>query len=893
MTSDGSIEKPTAADVLWAKLSIDSCGWLPLKVHMRDTTEVSCRLWDEWLSESTRNAVSNGINIKTPGYARQLIGFLAASHDIGKASPEFQAKIGNRCEAVKQRIVDVGLRWGYLQGLATPHALVSMLILEHNGVDRSVSDIIGSHHGLPPSSDMVSRRRLSGYSSHTGFTDQGWVSVQDALFDAAVEISGIDRASLSDTRVSIPAQDILVGIIIMADWIASNADCFPLVPISDVPIHYPPSRASAGWEKMDFPQHSGLVYGRSISFNDAFGFDPRPFQSTALEAVEHMEDAGVVVVEAPTGEGKTEAALAIAESLSRRFGQNGLFFGLPTQATANGVFTRVHSWMEKCSGSGTRTLLLAHGKSRFNDEFESIPRTGWDVGDDGSDDIVVHQWFGGKKGMLSDVVVGTVDQALMAGLKRRHLPLRHLGFSEKVVIIDECHAYDEYMGSYLRKALRWFGSFGAPVVLMSATLPPDTKRGLISAYLGKDCGVLEDEGYPQVTCATKSGITVTASQGSGRRMEVSIRYLRYDEIADVLADHLSQGGYAGIIVNTVRRAQEIYDTITEAFPDADVILIHSAFTCIDRSRKEKEVIDTLSERISSRPVIVVGTQVLEQSLDIDFDILLTDLCPIDLLIQRVGRLHRHRNIRPQPLTVPICYIIGDGAKDLDPGSVAVYGRYQLMNAQELLRGRHVLDIPDEVPGLVEAAYSQNGLEVPSEISIEYSAAKAEMEKLVNSRESKARTFQIQDPGKMENLIGWLDCPRDDPDGMLAEATVRDTDGSVEAILVYRTGEGAFFIDPDGTGTGVRIPSDCTPDDMLARTMSDCTISIPHALIGCFGMKGVLNGLERIRREEIPEQWMLSGWLSGELFLIADEAGQIGFNGAEMRYDSNRGLQIIG
>lgn len=180
------------------------------------------------------------------------------------------------------------------------------------------------------------------------------------------------------------------------------------------------------------------------------------------------------------GIGKTEAALAATEILASRFGYGGMFFGLPTQATANGIFDRIHSW-----ASGTddiHSLRLAHGMTDMNDEYcEMFHGRASDISDDDNDNIMVHTWFEGRKqALLSEFVVATVDQFLMASLKQKHVMLRHLGLAGKTVIIDECHAYDRYMYVYLENSLRWMAAYNVPVIILSATLPPDKRAELIN-----------------------------------------------------------------------------------------------------------------------------------------------------------------------------------------------------------------------------------------------------------------------------------------------------------------------------------------------------------------------------------------------------------------------------
>ena len=196
-----------------------------------------------------------------------------------------------------------------------------------------------------------------------------------------------------------------------------------------------------------------------------------------------MDTPGLIIVEAPMGEGKTEAALAMAEIIAKKNGHTGLFFALPTQATSDGIFPRVVKWLEKVSlnEGSSKTIFLSHSRSEFNKTYAEIPLSS---NCSSEDRLIIHEWFyGKKKRILSDIVVGTIDQILMAGLKRKHLPMRHLGLCNKVVVIDEVHAYDAYMGNYLEKCLMWLSSFNVPVILLSATLPIARRKKLVDAYM--------------------------------------------------------------------------------------------------------------------------------------------------------------------------------------------------------------------------------------------------------------------------------------------------------------------------------------------------------------------------------------------------------------------------
>ncbi len=856
---------------------------------MNDSAAVASYLWNRWISESTKKLIEKSLASSDSAIDPLcLVRFFAASHDLGKASPGFQAKAYTHNNSIIEQLEQNGLK--IKKGIdpgKIPHATLSMAIMRRNGLDDSLSSIAGSHHGKPPSKDNIKPRYLSAFPGNTGFDDNTWIKTQDSLLNLSFIISGLMSTDIENVKLPIGIQDILTGITIISDWLASNEEFFPLISYDKTAVEDPALRSEEGCLRINFPHHTGLVYGSDLPFKEAFGFEPRIFQQMAIDIVSKMKKPGLVIIEAPMGEGKTEAALAISEILASKFGQNGLFFGLPTQATANGVFTRVKTWAKKCSGEGVRSISLAHGKSAFNDEYTSIPRNGWNLNGE-EDNLIVHQWFHGKTNMLSDIVVGTVDQVLMAGLKKKHLFLRHLGLAEKVVIVDECHAYDEYMGSYLSKALRWLGDLNVPVILISATLPPRRREEMIRAYIGhevnSDC---KKEGYPMVTCVTEDNIIRETSDTSGCGHTVSVIRLKMEDIVSEIGKKMANGGYAGIIVNTVRHAQDIYESLKIAYPDDKIIIIHSAYTASDRSKREKNLIETMkrSNNRIDRRVIVVGTQVLEQSLDIDFDIMFSEICPTDLLLQRMGRLHRHSNKRPKGLESPICYVIDTDEEEFDKGTESVYGKYQLMNTRILLGDS--VNIPQDIPKLVSSAYSVDGVNVPENLKETYASAKKEKDDMMVKKERRADVYQIRSPESLKNLVGWLDNERSDPQGLYAEATVRDTDGSVEVILVQKGNDGLFRI-PNNDNDDV-LSAESTPDPKTARRLSDCRIALPHRLIARYGIDKTIDAVNASCRKDIPRCWEKSEWLSGELIQIINDEGRFELMGMRFRYDYERGL----
>ena len=880
---------------IWAKLSDDGGTWLQLAVHLRDSANVAGLLWDRWLPESTKSIVSGGLSGTTAG-PRNILLFLAAAHDIGKATPAFQMKAGDKCPEIIESLRILGLAIGFMSSPdAVPHSTASELILEGMGFDRSLASVCGAHHGAAPTKRDL--KNSMAYRKNIGSSDSAWKEVQEEFVRYAESLSGADEDELIRARLDICAQVILSGLVIMADWISSNEEWFPYDIDSKAGRDAFRSRLDSAAEKLSLTSAwSGKTPDAGHIFEDRFGFSPRPFQAAVAEAAGEMQSPGIMVIEAPTGEGKTEAALAAGEILAHRFGVGGIMFALPTQATSDGIFPRVERWIGEVSGGSRHTVFLAHGKSRYNRFYMDLPRTGWNVGE--GDSVVVNEWFGGrKKGMLSDFAVGTVDQVLMGGLKQRHLALRHLGLANKVVIIDECHAYDAYMGSYLQKIVRWLGSYRVPVILLSATLPPSRRRELVEAYTGRneeleDGGYTGNSAYPVITYSDGGDVKQKFPPASGRSMDVTVERISDGELLDRLDELTSQGGYAGIIVNTVRKAQRIAEYLAQRFGRENVRLLHSGFTVIDRSAKESEAVSMLGPGNRRAPpfrMFIVGTQVMEQSLDLDFDVLATDLCPVDLLIQRIGRLHRHDNVRSEPLKEPRILLLDKGTGDIDSGSRAVYGDLQLLNSRLLVGDR--VSIPGDVERLVRAAYSGVPVSGSETLGEEYAEAEEESSLKMKKKETKAAAFQISAPSAVSTLVGWTEYGAPDREAA-ANAAVRDTDGSVEVILVCRGIDGVYRVIPFEGGGGEEIPSDSPPSPEIGYEMQGCRIALPRAFSRPGSIEETLKALAARKKENIPAQWDGSEWLSGENYLILDDDGRCELCGKRMAYDSEIGLRFV-
>ena len=307
---------------------------------------------------------------------------------------------------------------------------------------------------------------------------------------------------------------------------------------------------------------------------------------------------------------------------------------------------------------------------------------------------------------------------------------------------------------------------------------------------------------------------------------------------------------------------------------------------MDRSYRESELMENLKSGRKGPPFrkFIVGTQVLEQSLDLDFDVMITDLCPMDLLIQRIGRLHRHRNVRPSSLREPICYVMGT---DLDDrASEYVYGRFSLLNASDLLP--ETLNVPEDVPGLVQAAYDLER-QVSGEIKEDYNRSKEEYERKMNDKEVSAKDYQIRSPSPNSDLVDWLNDP-DDSKEVLGEASVRDIEPTLEVVLVRKTDSGFSMVSCIDELNGKQISYNLSEED--AFNLSGCRISLHFYMSSKHEMESTLSALS-FMNVDIPASWKDNAWLRNSLFLILDNYDMASVKGWRIRYHKRNGLEVMG
>ncbi len=683
-------------------------------------------------------------------------GYLAALHDLGKCDPHFQAKDPTLAEEVRE----TGL-WmppnstpGFRHEARTADWVVPHLRDAH-GWGRGAAAVVGlvlrGHHGDFRSSCAV---------EHTVIKEH-WNPVREALAKALLERFRPPPWSPKQFTDASVAGLLLSALVVLADWIASNHEVYRWTqPGAD-------SRqlAEQAIRSLRLEARAAMP---GCSFRESWPgiASPRPIQL----AVDDAGPPGLCIIEAPTGEGKTEAALALAARWCHETGGSGAYIGLPTAATSNQMHGRVLAYMR---GADFRAdVRLVHGMAWLVDD--QTPEAGPDLGDPEQHRDATEWFRPSRRALLAPLGVGTVDQAMMAALHVRFGFLRLFGLASGVLVIDEIHAYDVYMSAIIARLLRWCSALKIPVILLSATLPASRRAALVEAYSGRPTEDVKEVAYPLVTIARPDQpVTLIGGMDVSRRVELGIAPWSShlgdpDRIARLAATRVEGGGCLCVLLNTVRMAQDVYSRLRAmALHDCQLVLFHARFTARRRSEIERKVLDLFDKRSllalgdpehRARPcrAILVATQVVEQSLDVDFDGMVTELAPIDLLIQRAGRVHRHTRPRPRSFESPSLDIAlppDDSPGDL--GSTGrIYQQFLLLKTISALKGRGRIRLPEQTRELIESVYDDDpGIDgVPSALA---DKARIALEAMRAKLAEEALRYLIPEPDASRHAIAEL------------------------------------------------------------------------------------------------------------------------------------------
>ncbi|MFR9795110.1 CRISPR-associated helicase Cas3' [Streptomyces sp. MS06] len=745
------------------------CAPYPLVRHLLDAAAMAACLWDVYLSENQRRAVAAGLECSLE-QARGVVALCAGLHDIGKISGfQFCSRHG-RDYLSATFLADVGKigveRVGHdVAGMQATSAVLGVLGFRDDGEGsavRRIAEIIGGHHGRFHRNDY---RRNAHWAVQERLGGRAWALQRELHAQAVHRLLGEPGVS---GAFGAGAAVLVTGVVILADWLVSQVDYVrgrQQALTRSLEDHFRRSEADApavlreaGLEPVE------LAYR---GFAESYGIDgsPNPLQRSVMEelpaAAEGGRKGGILLVTAAPGDGKSETALEAVRVLSQVFPTRGYAFLLPTMATSDQMYGRVAGSLRRRAAHGAGLTLL-HSMAWLNTAYadEELGGGGGVLVCDGDEgpgavrseaDLRPRRWLRGmKRALLAQFAVGTVDQALMSVLPVRHNALRLLGLTGKAVIVDEAHAYDPYMQVLLGRLLNWLGMFGVPVVLLSATLPVSVSDQLIKEYLRgagmKPSGLRKREfpaPYPGWLYVDADGGACTPMSAVRQQEQAAVRSMDLGvEVAPVvhgakagargrlavierLVEPVAagEGGCALVVCNTVGEAQQTYLRLRERFTSLtgeELLLVHARFPGDVREERTAEVTSGMG-RSGPRPArrIVVATQVVEQSLDLDADLVISDLAPLALLLQRAGRCWRHENwwashgypggrARPgwadAPRLVVLDPLAGGGKAPVQWGEV--YAEHLLIETSEVLAGLDggQISLPGDVQQLVEQVH---------------------------------------------------------------------------------------------------------------------------------------------------------------------------------------------
>jgi len=710
----------------WHQLDVAACGW-----HM-----------------VMHNRFHAGDILAELGFSREegarWFAWFLGIHDIGKfargfqqlyphASPDLVPPVNGKIYSERHDSLGYWLccdvllpRWKEASGIVFPAS---------NNKSKTVRTldiwlkIVTGHHGKPPTREVKGNLAFTEEDKNAA---ECWVGDLCQLLDITHFPDDFGNKSW---RKKLQQQSwLLAGLTVLADWLGSNQRHFP--PVSDVlPLekYWQCALNQAQQAHLSLPESAPVKVFDSPHTLFPFIKQFTPLQQKAISVDISAPGPQLLVLEDVTGAGKTEAAMILAHRLMSAGKGNSLYVGLPTMATSNAMFSRLAcSYRALFQKTSSPSLILAHGARHMSAAFN---HSLWSEENLGESDYqpeevaassACNQWFADsrKKSLLADVGVGTLDQLLMAAMPFKHQSLRLLGLYDKILILDEVHAYDAYMVRLLEGLLTFHAAQGGSAIILSATLPLSLRQKLLNAFQ-KGCGVTlpvlnPDAGYPWFSHLTSQGLqeSYTPTRQEVTRCVPVSWLVEPTQAIELIEKSVNEGCCLCWIRNTVDDAIDVYRQLLQRgnIPPENLLLFHSRFAFIDRMDIESQALDWFGKESTAelrRGKVLIATQVIEQSLDLDLDVMISDIAPIDLLIQRAGRLQRHQR---GPRRTPTLHILApDWQPDAKPGWLGetlrgtgvVYADHAcLWRTQAVLREKGVIRMPDDARELVESVYEE-------------------------------------------------------------------------------------------------------------------------------------------------------------------------------------------
>ncbi|NYS59816.1 CRISPR-associated helicase Cas3' [Halomonas salicampi] len=693
-----------------------------------------------------------------PKALRQLLVFWLGLHDIGKFARSFQGlfqstnsdlvppvsqyayTVRHDClgDVLWQRKWTAWFRDGTVQWPCEFTKVESRALNESKALAVLTAPFFG-HHGQPVAAGTHSLDEFFANDEHADDVEAARQFIADW---AKVVLPEWPVEQLLSEEWVYALQTLswsIAGWATLSDWLGSNQDHFPYrqkrMPLADY-WKIALAKAESALQETGFNQlPEPLPYAGMASWFGQQSITPTPLQQAA-ETVEIMDGPQLFILEDVTGAGKTEAACILTQRLLAAGHGDGLYFALPTMATSNAMYSRLGNLHRRFyTAESSPSFVLAHGARDLNDDFiaavaapqpSDLDYTASEL----SATSRCNQWLADsrKKALLAEVGVGTIDQALMAILPFRHQSLRLYGLARKVLVIDEVHAYDNYMQTLLSQLLSYHARQGGSAILLTATLPRAMRSALMAAWqtgLGQLETKPQKDDFPLLTHVSQ-GQPLELPLGSRAEVSRSVDidwFTEEEQAIDAVLEAVEAGECIAWVRNTVDDAIRAFEAIAARHPDPECcLLFHSRFAMVDRQRIESQVIERLGKDSTPevrKGQVLISTQVFQESLDCDVDVMISDIAPIDLLIQRAGRLQRHER---GPRDLPRLLVLAPPwADDPDekwlqrtmPGTQAVYRDTSLSwLTHRVLRRLGAIRMPEEARALIEGVYGQGIDDIP-------------------------------------------------------------------------------------------------------------------------------------------------------------------------------------
>jgi CRISPR-associated endonuclease/helicase Cas3 len=654
----------------WAKIQGGEGKWHHLAHHCADVAACLEVILSLPVFRRRMERAAGGVPASVT-FARLVV--LAFLHDAGKLHPGFQAKgwpesawRGPRHGHVREGAAI--FREDALKPIALNLCLAELIGW---GTDENLLSSVLAHHGRPIDYDLTAAKSW------------GPVKTADFTYDpvsASAEIGATLRRWFPEAFLHaselLPSRPqfahLFAGMVALADWLGSDRRFFPFVRDLDpgyINLARKQARRAVSAIGLDVADLRRSLAG-GVDFHQATGATV-PYAQQQLVGSSSLEEQ-LLILEAETGSGKTEAAFWRFARLFEAGRVDGLYFALPTRSAAMQLHSRINRMLRHLFGALAPEAVLAVPGYLKAGEAEGVALPGWQVhwDDDGgkAEEELAARWAAesSKRFLAATIAVGTVDQAMLGALRVKHAHLRSAALSRSLLVIDEVHASDSYMTEVQGHLLRMHLDHGGHAMLMSATLGSRARSKWLQAAQPSYEDAVQTA-YPALWCGKQSTPATADSSSSPKHVSMTLlNTMAAESCARLALDAARRGARVLVVRNTVEAAVATWQAVRQAGGEQFLLTVHGGpalhhgrFAAEDRRLLDRAVEQALSPQLrNDGGVLVIGTQTLEQSLDIDADYLLTDLCPVDVLLQRIGRLYRRAALsRPSDFQIPSCTVL--------------------------------------------------------------------------------------------------------------------------------------------------------------------------------------------------------------------------------------------